>query len=47
MQCLACGCWVEIEEPNPTDVGMFLCDECLESAEELPPLGDSRRPPAR
>lgn len=34
MKCSACGCWVEIEEPNPTDLGFFLCDECFEEGRE-------------
>jgi hypothetical protein len=34
MECSVCGRWVEIEEPNPTDVGMFICDECLEKEAE-------------
>jgi hypothetical protein len=33
MKCLVCGCWVEIEEPNPTDVGYFMCDECFDAVE--------------
>jgi len=32
MLCEVCGCWVEIEEPNPTDLGCFVCDECLDAA---------------
>jgi len=31
MECTICKCWVEIEEPNPTDVPGFVCDECLET----------------
>lgn len=32
MRCMVCGCWVEIEEPNPTDLGCFVCDDCMEAA---------------
>jgi hypothetical protein len=38
MKCMVCGCWVEIEEPNPTDLGFFMCDDCIEDeADELEP----------
>jgi hypothetical protein len=39
MICAACGCWVEIEEPNPTDLGFFLCDKCIDQG-AAPPRDD-------
>lgn len=32
MKCEVCGLWVEIEEPNPTDVGCFVCGDCIDQA---------------
>ena len=34
MKCMVCGCWVEIEEPNPTNLGCFICDDCMDAAAE-------------
>lgn len=42
MECSICGCWVEIEEPNPTDLDVFLCDDCLSRDDDPELVGDGK-----
>lgn len=42
IQCMVCRSWHDIEEPDSTDIGYFVCDECMDDAADAPPPQSDR-----